>query len=178
MQDRTPYKHNTMQNYKEIWKDIPNYEGMYQVSNLGRVKSLKFGKERTLKPGLDGSGYCHIVLCKGGVQKDKYIHRLVLLTFVGESELQVNHKNGVKTDNRLENLEYCTRSENAQHAFDTGLNIGRRGEKNSNSKLTRAFAERIKYGHQGMTQKDIAEIYGIARSLVSDIRLGKLWKHI
>jgi len=176
MQDRTPYKHNTMQNYKEIWKDIPNYEGMYQVSNLGRVKSLKFGKERTLKPGLDGSGYCHIVLCKGGVQKDKYIHRLVLLTFVGESELQVNHKNGVKTDNRLENLEYCTQSENNQHAYDTGLRA--KGENHHKSKLTEAQARQIKYGHQGIVQKDIAEIYGITQAQVSEIRSGKYWKHI
>ena len=136
------------------------------------------GIERVLKPYGNGAGYYQVDPCKDGVKKKKSIHRLVMLAFVGESDLQVNHKNGIKTDNRLENLEYCTRSENAQHAFDTGLNIGRRGEKNSNSKLTRAFAERIKYGHQGMTQKDIAEIYGIARSLVSDIRLGKLWKHI
>jgi len=163
---------------KEIWKDVPNYEGLYQVSNLGKVRSLKFGKERVLKPYANGAGYYQVDPCKDGVKKKKSIHRLVMLAFVGESDLQVNHKNGIKTDNRLENLEYCTRSENAQHAFDTGLNIGRRGEKNSNSKLTRAFAERIKYGHQGMTQKDIAEIYGIARSLVSDIRLGKRWKHI
>jgi len=176
MQDRTPYKHNTMQSYKEIWKDVPGYEGHYQVSNLGRVKSLKWSKERILKPRLDRVGYYHVGLCEGGERKSNLVHRLVMLAFVGESDLQVNHKNGEKSDNRLENLEYCTSSENTQHAYDTGLMA--RGENHHRSKLTRACAERIKYGHQGLTQQAIAEIYGIAQSKVSDIRSGKIWKHI
>ena len=167
-----------MQTYEEIWKDIPNYEGMYQVSNLGRVKSLKFGKERVLKPILNGRGYYHINLYKGGKTIINTIHRLVMLSFVGESELEINHKNGIKSDNRLENLEYCSRSENIQHAYDTGLKAGRKGENHHNSKLTRACAERIKYGHQGMTQRAIAEIYGINQAQVSVIRSGKTWKHI
>ena len=178
MQHRTPYKHNTMQSYKEIWKDIPNYEGMYQVSNLGRVKSLKFNKEKVLKPLPNRRGYCKVILCKGGAQKQKSIHRLVLLAFVGESELEVNHINGIKTDNSLENLEYCTRRENIRHACDTGLNVGTKGENHHNSKLTRACVERIKYGHQGITLQAIAKIYGISKQNVSDIRLEKAWKHI
>ena len=169
MQDRTPYKHNTMQSYKEIWKDVPGYEGHYQVSNLGRVKSFKRGKERMLKPGLGSKGYYLVVLWKGGEVKTHTIHRLVIRAFWGESKLDVNHKNGVKTDNRLENLEYCTKSENIQHAYDTDL---------IDKKLTRACVERIKYEHQGMTQQSIAEIYGITRQLVSQIRSGKTWKHI
>ena len=168
-----------MQNYEEIWKDIPNYEGMYQVSNLGRVRSLWFGNERVLKLGFSGRGGYHlVVLCKGGAKKNKSIHRLVMLAFVGESDLQVNHKNGIKTDNRLENLEYCTASENTQHAYDTGLSVGRKGEDNHKSKLTEVQAHQIKYEHQGLTLQAIAEIYGIAMSLVSLIRSGKRWKHI
>jgi DNA-binding CsgD family transcriptional regulator len=165
-----------MQSYEEIWKDIPNYEGYYQVSNLGRVKSFKWGKERVLKFGLNRGGYYFVNLWKGGEAKTNSVHRLVMLAFFGESELYVNHINGVKTDNRLENLEYCSRSENTQHAYDTGLMD--RGENHPNSKLTRACAERIKYGHQGMTQRAIAEIYDITRELVSQIRSGKYWKHI
>jgi len=176
MQHRTPYKHNTMQTYEEIWKDLPEYEGLYQVSNLGRVRSLKFGRERILKPGLNGRGYYTVGLCRGGKGETYAIHRLVMLAFVGESDLHVNHKSGVKTDNRLENLEYCTRSENIRHALDIGLMAI--GENHHNSKLTRACVERIKYEHQGMTQQAIAEIYGITRQQVSDIRLGKIWKHI
>ena len=168
-----------MQNYEEIWKDAPGYEGRYQVSNLGKVKSLNYNrtcKEVILKAGKDGRGYLRVVLRKDGNSITNTIHRLVMLAFVGESGLDVNHINGIKTDNRLENLEYCTRSENIQHAYDAGLKA--RGENRYNSKLTRACTERIKYGHQGMTQQAIAEIYDIDRSLVGQIRSGIRWKHI
>lgn len=167
-----------MQNYKEIWKDVPGYEGHYQVSNLGSVRSLWFGKERVLRLLLNRGGYYYVGLQKGGARKANKVHRLVMIAFVGESDLDVNHKNGVKTDNRLENLEYCTRAENNQHAYDTGLRAGSKGEDHPNSKLTRACVERIKYGHHGATQQAISEIHGITRQLVSQIRSGRIWKHI
>ena len=66
-----------------MWKDIPNYEGMYQVSNLGRIRSFKRGKERVLKPGLNSHGYYQVELWKGGEGKTNKIHRLVMLAFVG-----------------------------------------------------------------------------------------------
>jgi len=163
---------------EEIWKDIPNYEGAYQVSSLGKVKSLKWGKERVLKFKKDRYGYTRVDLCKEGEKKNHKVHRLVMLVFAGESDLQVNHINGIKADNRIENLEHCTASQNTKHAYDIGLIIPTKGEKNGQSKLTRKCAERIKYGHQGMTQQEIAKIYGIAQSQVSSIRSGKLWKHI
>ena len=161
---------------KEIWKDIPNYEGLYQVSNLGRVKSLKLDKERVLKPGLNSQGYHSVALYEDGVRKTNSVHRLVMLAFADESDLQVNHINGIKTDNRLENLEYCTNAENHRHAADIGLKA--KGEKQGHSKLTEDQAKAIKYGHQGMTHRGIAKIYGIANTQVSAIRSGKTWKHI
>lgn len=161
---------------KEVWKDIPNYEGHYKVSNHGQVKSFKQGKEINLTLVMGYQGYLKVNLIKDGIKKSKTVHRLVMLAFLGESDLQVNHKNGIKTDNRLENLEYCTASENTMHAYKTGLMP--KGEKSGRAKLTRACAERIKYGHQGMTQKEIADIYGVYRTLVGHIRLGKIWKHI
>lgn len=163
----------------EIWKDIPNYEGYYQVSSLGRVKSLNYNrtrKPRVLKQGLDGYGYPKSCISKDGKAKNIRVHRLVMLAFKGKSELQVNHINGIKTDNRLENLEYCTQSENINHAVSNGLILN--GENHGKAKLTRACAERIKYGHQGMTQKEVANLYGISRQQVSDIRLNNQWKHI
>lgn len=163
-------------NHKEIWKDIPNYEGLYQISNLGNVKSLKFGKERILKPRYEGGGYVQVGLHKEGGGKNFKVHRLVMLAFVSESDLHVNHINGIKSDNRLENLEYCTRSENIQHAFKIGLIP--KGQKHGQSKLTRACVERIKCGHHGITQEGVAEIYGITQQQVSRIRSGKQWKHI
>ena len=118
-----------MSNTEEIWKDVVGYEGIYQVSNLGRVKSLNYnhtGKEKVRKLDLGRKGYYLVVLCKGGKRKAHIVHRLVMLAFIGESDLQVNHKNGIKTDNRLENLEYCTASENIRHSFDTGLKSGQK----------------------------------------------------
>jgi hypothetical protein len=171
-----PKTHNAMQNYEEIWKDVPNYEGVYQVSNLGRVKSLKWGKERILKPRYDGYGYAQVGLCKGGERKDYKVHRLMMLAFVDASDLQVNHINGIKADNRLVNLEYCTASENTLHAYKIGLIP--KGENHGRAKLTRACVERIKYGHQGMTQQAISEIYGVSAVQVHMIRSGKSWKHI
>jgi hypothetical protein len=165
-----------MQDYIEIWKDIPNYEGRYQISNLGNVKSLKFGKDKILKPQEDGGGYMRICLCKEGDVKKISVHRLVILAFVGASDMEVNHVNGIKTDNRLDNLEYCTRSENIQHSYDIGLRL--KGEKHYASKLTRACAELIKYGHKGISQKEVANIYGVSQILISQIRSGKKWKHI
>jgi len=163
---------------KEIWKDIPNYEGLYQMSNLGRVKSLKFGKEKIIKPQENSRGYIQVGLCKEGERKFFKVHRLVMLLFVGASDLQVNHINGIKTDNRLENLEYCTGSQNMKHAFNTGLKIPAKGEKHGNAKLTAIEVKKIKYEHKNMMQKDIAKIYGISPPLVSIIRSGKVWQHI
>ena len=173
-----------MQNYKEIWKDVPSYEGRYQISNLGNVKSIerKDSLGRIVKEKIRAFKYCkngyHKMTLNGAAGKrTETVHRLVLLAFKGYSKLEVNHINGVKTDNRLENLEYCSHSLNMMHAHLTGL-IDNRGEKNGRSKLTRACAERIKYGHQGMTQQAIAKIYGVSIAQVSMIRSGKYWKHI
>ena len=165
----------------EVWKDIPEYEGVYQVSNLGRVKSLNYnreGIERVLKPSPNNYGHYQVNLYRGGARKMNSVHRLVMLAFIGESDLEVNHINGIKTDNRLENLEYCTHTENTQRAYSTGLIIITRGENHHKSKLTEAQARQIKYEHRGLTQQTIAEIYGISRSLVSHIQLGRRWNEV
>lgn len=108
----------------EVWRDIEGYEGLYQVSSEGRVKSLerkdRLGrtvKERILKPGVVGSGYLMISLCTGGKQKMFSVHRLVCQAFHEnpENKSDVNHINENKTDNRAWNLEWCTRRENLNH---------------------------------------------------------------
>lgn len=104
---------------KEIFKPIPGYEN-YKVSNHGNIYSEISG--RKLKPGRDSYGYMQVCLCKKGQKPlTSKVHRLVLSAFQGPSDLDVNHKNGVKDDNNLENLEYCTRAENIRHAVKTGL---------------------------------------------------------
>jgi len=102
----------------ENWKDIPGYEGLYQVSDCGQVKSLaRKGclKERILKPGLNTRGYPTVDLSKDGKKKQFSIHRLVALAFLeGDNTLTVNHIDECKTNNHVSNLEYLTRGDNAR----------------------------------------------------------------
>ena len=118
-------------NFKEMqtetWKDIPGFEGIYQVSDLGRVKSLerkltagpgvRILPESILKPMVDRYGYLCVNLYKNRKYKTKKIHRLVMLSFVGESHLEVNHKNKITSDNSLVNLEYMTTKENTTYSL-------------------------------------------------------------
>ena len=100
----------------EIWKDIKDYEGLYQVSNLGRIKSLKFGKERILKGTKNFHGYSLVALYKDGKTKTITVHQLVSMAFLNHKpcgyKLVVDHINTIKTDNRLENLQVITNREN------------------------------------------------------------------
>lgn len=112
---------------KETWKIVRGYEGLYEVSDLGRVRSLgrecnsknnskQRKKERILVQEITIHGYCRVRLFDiDGKAKHFPVHRLVMREFVGDSELQINHKNEIKTDNRLINLEYCTPKQNCNH---------------------------------------------------------------
>ena len=111
---------------QEIWKSIEGYEGKYEISSLGRVKSLtdKNGKKRELilKPRVSKNGYLYLNLWESSKGRAKKIHRLVAEAFLPnpEGKQTVNHKNCVKTDNRVENLEWATWSENSKHASENG----------------------------------------------------------
>lgn len=123
----------------EVWKDIPGYEGQYQVSNLGRVKSVERTSsrgnhlpEKTLKTTRHWGGYDTVVLWKGGKKRHFKVHRLVLGTFSpveGMERLDCNHKDENKTNNRLDNLEWMTRKEN--------LNFGTHNKKISDAHSVR-----------------------------------------
>ena len=113
----------------EVWKDIKGYEGYYQVSNLGEVRAIghKWQRKGVHKIKLhenNGYGYLMADLHKNNKSKSIAVHRLVAQAFIPnpENKQQVNHKNGDKTDNRVENLEWATAKENIRHAFDNGLN--------------------------------------------------------
>lgn len=102
----------------EVWKDIKAYEGLYQVSNLGRVRCLKGKSERILKQRKDRNGYIKIHLSKHGKRKYTTLHRLIAQAFIPnpENKPQVNHIDGTKHNNCLDNLEWVTQKENMQHA--------------------------------------------------------------
>jgi hypothetical protein len=113
---------------EEIWKDIEDYEGMYQVSNLGNVKSLPrkrtIKKERLLKPAINNKGYKMIVLCKKSKPKMFLVHRLVATAFIPNPNNypQVNHKDSNPLNNCVNNLEWCTQQENIKYSWDYGNN--------------------------------------------------------
>lgn len=136
---------------EEIWKDVKEYEGLYQVSNLGRIKSLKrIGKNKRFYGGkilkITFRPYGEVGLSKNCKTKTFLIHRVVANAFLEnkENKPQINHINGIKTDNRVENLEYCTQQENNIHAIKNKLRItpsgcnhylyGKYSEKHPNSK--------------------------------------------
>lgn len=132
---------NNLEN--EIWKDIPDFDGKYQLSNKGRIKSFYFDEEGTLlKTTIDRNGYIKIRL----KNKEYYVHRLVALLFVPNPYFykEINHKDGNKENNCCENLEWCTRSENVKHAFANGLKENRKG---SESNAAKSFYQFDKQGN-------------------------------
>lgn len=123
-----------MSSIDEIWKPIPEFEGLYEVSNYGRVRSIdrtvkssknrvQFLKGRLKKASLSTSGYFKVCLYKDNKNYNKYIHRLVMLAFSSDKERDtVNHIDGNKLNNHISNLEWATFKENNNHAYLTGLN--------------------------------------------------------
>jgi hypothetical protein len=135
---------------EEVWKDVVDYEGLYEVSNLGRIKSCdrfvkhpkggrKFIRGKIKSLSKDKDGYLRVCVCKEGKEKGMSVHRLVCMSFIKniENKSQVNHKNGLKYDNRLDNLEWSTNQENQIHAFRTGL----RKPKINNEKSVNMFSK-------------------------------------
>ena len=168
---------------KEIWKDIKEFEEKYQISDKGNVKSLpryKRKKEKILKPGLNNYGYFVVVLMKNKIRYDRIVHRLVAGHFISnpENKPQVNHKNGIKTDNKIKNLEWCTNSENKKHSAKNKLESW--GERHYKHKLTKKDVKEIrgKYKKEGITQTELARQYPVNRQNISEIVNYKTWRHI
>lgn len=128
-----------------------------------------------------GTDYQIINLSKlDGSKRTFRVHRLVMMAFnpaENMDELEVNHIDGNKRNNKLENLEWCTASENQIHAFKTGLNKSRRGEESNFSKLTNDDVKKVfELREKGLLQREIAEIVGCTKSNISCILRGKSWK--
>ena len=161
---------------KEIWRDIEGYEGLYRVSNRGRVLSLKrpYANGGILSPGHTTYGYHQVVLRKGGKSKCFVINRLVLQHFSHnpDNKPETNHKNGIKDDNRIENLEWVTKSENALHAYRTGL-MRKDGEYNSRSKLNQFQVRVIR--KSDLRQYELANIFNVTQGNISSIKTRRSW---
>jgi hypothetical protein len=168
----------------EIWKTIyiNGEPTLYEVSNFGRVKSLKFNREKILKPVINRrrNGYLKVGLCYKSKTYTKTCHRLVAKYFLDnfDKSLQVNHKDFNTQNNRLDNLEWVTDSENKHHARINGLIC--RGEASPSAKLTSDEVRQIrfKYASGGVTQQRLSEIYNVGRKAITKIVQRQRWKHI
>lgn len=174
----------------EIWKDVDGYEGRYEISSNGRLKSVCrtvecrkdvfiTKKERILKPFDSGRGYLKYKLSFNG-EKTISAHRLVANAFLknNSNKSQVNHINGIKNDNRVDNLEWATASENVVHSLNNKLKISQKGSEHGMSKLTEKDVLEIRKIGRTKTLKEIAIIYDVDMSLISSILLNKIWKHV
>lgn len=164
----------------EIWRPVPDYEGIYEISNYGRVRRLT-GYRRPpgiLHPYLT-AGYPSVGLWRANKGHTTYVHRLVATVFLGpppSPQHEINHIDGVKTNSRLDNLEWTTSSGNKRHAYMNGLLPDRkliRGDHHGNSKLTDAQVAQIRTAPPTVRSVDMAREMGVTISLVSKIRLGK-----
>lgn len=177
----------------EIWKDVKGYEGYYKISNLGRIYILEkrfidsIGRRRVLKakyakPTKAGNTYEFVRLTKNKEAKIKYIHRIVAENFLPlvEGKEWVNHIDGDKLNNKAENLEWCTPSENIRHAFDTGLNVHFRGVGSPNCKLNDEMVREIRKirEEENMSHRKIAAMFGVSATAIARILNGKAWTHV
>ena len=177
------------------WKNIP-FCPEYQISSDGQVMSTKYQKTRILKPTKQKNGYLRIQMSNGKGKYPRYlVHRLVLTIFVGPCPAghECCHLNGKKTDNRLENLKWGTKFENASHTILHGKqtrgkthpmhqnpSLAARGEKQGSSKLTAQKVLEIRqfYRLKQYTQVQLAKMYCVSQTQISDILLRKLWRHL
>ena len=161
----------------ESWQDIPGYEGLYLVSNHGRILSKHLQKRSDgIKQQYAHQGYLYVSLCKKSIQKNHAVHRLVIEVFIGPCPdgMQCRHLDGNRKNNRAENLCWGTAKENAKDRVIHGTNnIGKR---NGMAKLTDNDVISIRKIKQ--PQHVIAKMFGVDQSLISLIKRNKIWRHV
>lgn len=171
----------------EIWKQIQGFEGLYEVSSYGRIRTLRSSPKLKVNHCLtpaecavrNGKGYKTVTLYRDKRGKQLMVHRLVAEAFIPnpENKPQVNHKDTDKHNNIKDNLEWCTNAENKEHAIMNGLSG--KGDMNSMSKLTRFDVNAIRELYSsGVKPSFLSEKYGICKQHVHAIVTRKAWKHI
>lgn len=166
----------------EAWKTIETYPD-YEVSSMGRVRRQVHSPHATrqigdtLRPCPNRKGYLRVCLRRNGEQNAIEVHALVATAFIGQRQdgMQVNHIDGCKTNNRLENLEYVTGAQNIRHAQSMGLLVQHSGSKHANSILTESDVDEIIALEGKATCKEIANRFGVSKSTIHHIFTGRLW---
>jgi hypothetical protein len=174
----------------EQWRDVIGYEGLYQVSDLGRVKSLRkkvkskqnsfcYKRERILKQYFY-KGYLRACLTHACKKETLSIHRLVAIAFIPnpENKNSVNHKNTTKNDNFISNLEWNTQKENVNHAYENNLVPLMQGERHGASKLTEKDVLEIRSLKGIVSGVELSKRYDISTSVICAILKRRIWKHI
>lgn len=150
----------------EIWKDIEGYEGMYKISNLSRVKSYRRGSIKIMRQTVNASGYHIVELARNNERRSFRVHRLLAQAFIPNPDKKpvINHINGKKGDNSLNNLEWVTISENIHHAYITGLNPS--GEFRSSTKTSdsQVLFMRNLYRSENFLLRELSQLFGISES--------------
>lgn len=173
------------------WRDIKGFEGFYQASDEGQIGSVardfmrSNGRKnhvtsRILKACLNDDGYLKCALPTNGKLKSYRVHRLVALAFLGDpNDLEVNHKDGNKTNNKISNLEYVTHRENVIHSFRTGLQIPACGSKVRTAKLKEFEIPMIrKFLREGCSCRSLARLYGMDKDAFQNIKKGVTWRNV
>ncbi|HUS94032.1 MAG TPA: NUMOD4 motif-containing HNH endonuclease [Patescibacteria group bacterium] len=176
----------------EIWKDIPGCEGYYQASNLGRIRAV----ERMVKTkpkgkwymrklpftiraqGTNQTGYKMVGLCINGIESQHRVHRLVASAFIPnpENKSDINHKNGNKNDNSVENLEWMTRGENHRHAYLTGLKRRPKGKRILNEK--KVLEIKLLLSRKNIKNSEISRLFSVSGTCISNIKSNKRWGYV
>lgn len=161
------------------WRSVPGYEGLYEASEDGQIRSLprRTTSGKVLSQQVNNSGYLRVSIGT----RYLYVHHLVAAAFIGSrpDRRDVNHKNGIKTDNRADNLEYVTRAENMRHARDNGLH-NNYGDGHYNAKLTAKDVAEMRDAHEkvGLTDDMYpvwADAFGVNIRTIKDVIEGKTW---
>lgn len=167
----------------EIWADVEGYEGLYEISNFGRVKSFaKSRKGKILTPTFEKVGYSRVILSKDCIHQKYLIHRLVATAFVPnpENKEEVNHIDGNKLNNYFENLEWVTTSENQKHSLKIG--IIKEGAEHRDAKFTK---EQVRYIREVCKLKDpeynaaaLARKFNVGKTAVLNVFYGRTYKNV